>query len=264
MFSNVRFTPAGIDVNRFVLGFEKTVLDQSASFELRAPFASTMSSDQISGQTAAMATEFGNLTMYGKALMAYGPSYAVGAGLGVAVPTGDNVNVRDINGTPLLQIRNQAVQLLPYVGGIYAPNDQFFSQAILQLDVVTGGNETLVNNGNGLTRVGSMNDPTWLFASFNMGYWIYRTSPMERLSGVSPMVELHYNKTLNASDFIDAGLFRIGNGARDLEMINMVAGVNLEFFGASYLSVAYVAPLTNGGDRFFEGELRVLFNRYWW
>jgi hypothetical protein len=47
-------------------------------------------------------------------------------------------------------------------------------------------------------------------------------------------------------------------------MLNLVAGVNFEFFGSSYLSLAYVAPATNGSDRFFDGELRVLFNRYFW
>jgi hypothetical protein len=202
--------------------------------------------------------------MYLKGLMASGPGYAVGAGLGVAVPTADNINVRSGNGTPLVQVLNQSTHLLPYFGGIYAPNDAFFSQAILQLDVAASGNSTLINTGGGLTRVGSLNDPTWLFASFNMGYWIYRSSPAERISGVSPLIELHYNSTLNNTDAVAAGNFQVGNRFGTLEMVNMVAGVNLEMFGASYLSLAYVAPLTSGADRFFEGEFRVLFNRYWW
>ena len=211
-----------------------------------------------------MSTEFGNLTLYGKALMASGANYAIGAGLGLALPTADDVNVRSIDGTPLIQIQNQAVQLLPYVGAVYAPGPDWYTQAILQVSTPTSGNDTLLNTGNGLTEAGAINDPTWLFASVNAGYWVYRASPDERLSGVSPLVELHYNKTLNTTDAIEAGAFRIGNSFRNIEMINAVAGVNFEFFGRSYVSVAYVAPLTNGADRFFDGELRVLCNRFFW
>lgn len=264
MFQNVRFTPGGIDVNRFVVGFEKTFLDETWSLELRAPFASTLSTDQVLGSGAAMNTQFGNLTLYAKTLLTSGDTYVVGAGMGVALPTGDDVTLRDQSGDTLLQINNEAVQLLPYVGGIWAPNDRFYTQAIGQVNVVTSGNPLLANTGNSLTQVGSLNDPTWLFASINAGYWTYRASPSQRLSGVSPLVELHYNKTLNDADQVTAGAFRIGNGATNIEMINAVAGVNFEMYGTSYLSVAYVAPLTTGSDRFFDGELRVLFNRYWW
>ena len=44
----------------------------------------------------------------------------------------------------------------------------------------------------------------------------------------------------------------------------MVAGVNIEMFGTTYLNLAYVAPLTQGANSSFDGEFRVLLNRYFW
>lgn len=264
LFQNVRFTPSGIDVNRFVPGFEKTFFDQIVSLEVRAPFASTLNSDVVAGAFFNDTnTEFGNVTLYGKALLHSSDTIAIGAGLGVALPTADDVNVRFIDGEPLIQIQNQAVHLLPYIGGVYAPNDQFYSQFILQFDVDANGNPTSINDFQGfLAPAGTLNDATWCFASFNMGYWMYRTDPSERLSGISPMVEVHYNKALTTLDTVQMGSFQVGQPFTNVEMINAIAGVNLEFFGVSYLTLAYVAPLTTGNDRFFDGEFRALLNRY--
>lgn len=269
-YNNVRFTPNGLDVNRYVVGFEKTFFDQLASIELRAPFASTLNSDIYpnafpNSPPNTTNTEFGNLTLYAKTLLYSGESVAVGAGLGIGLPTADDINLLTPNGTRLISIENESVQLMPYVGAVYAPNDRFFSQALLQVSTVTSGNQVYLSNSQtGLQPIGTLNDPTWLFASLNIGYWTHRTDPSQRLSGISPLFEVHYNTTLQDTDTVTAGPFQVGDTYSQLEMINLVAGVNFEFFGSSYLSLAYVAPATNGPDRFFDGELRVLFNRYFW
>ena len=264
LFQNVQFVPGGIDVNRFVAGFEKTFWDQQISLELRAPFASTLDSNLVVGsQTGGTNTEFGNLTLYGKALLLTGQSFALGAGLGLAFPTADDVTVGTAGGTSLAEIRNDAVHLLPYVGGVYAPNDRFFAQAILQFDIDANGNPAFITDfQNGLQPVGRLNDTTWCFASFNMGYWMYRAPVSQRLSGVAPLFEVHYNKTTQTSDFVQSGGIRLGEPFENIEMINLVGGATFELFGTSYLSLAYIAPVTGGNDRFFDGEYRVLFNRY--
>ena len=269
-YNNVRFTPNGLDVNRYVVGFEKTFFDQLASIELRAPFASTLSSDIYpssfpNSPTNSTNTQFGNLTLYLKGLLLQGDSYAVGAGLGIALPTGNDINLLAPNGARFIQIQNESVQLMPYVGAVYAPNDRFFSQGLLQVSTVTSGNPTYLDVPQlGQVQLGTLNDPTWLFASLNFGYWTHRGDVSQRLSGIAPFFEIHYNTTVNDTDAITAGPFQVGNTFSHLEMLNLVAGVNFEFFGHTYLSAAYVAPATNGPDRFFDGELRVLFNRYFW
>lgn len=269
-YNNVQFTPGGLDVNRYVVGFEKTFFDQLCSIELRAPFASTLNSDMYpnsfpNSPPNSTNTEFGNLTLYGKALLLTGDTFAIGAGLGVSLPTANDINLLAPNGARFVNIRNESVQLLPYLGGVYAPNDRFFSQAILQVNTVTSGNPVYLNVPRaGLQQFGTLNDPTWLFASLNVGYWTHRSDPSRRLSGIAPLFEVHYNTTLQNTDSISVGPLRVGNTNSQLEMINLVAGVNLEFFGRSYLSIAYVAPATGGADRFFDGELRVLCNRYFW
>jgi hypothetical protein len=269
-YNNVRFTPGGRDVNRYVVGFEKTFFDQIASIELRVPFASTLNSDLYPNSFPGSPpnttnTEFGNLTLYTKALLLTGDSYAVGAGLGIGLPTADDINLLAPNGERFIHIENEAVQLMPYIGAVYAPNDRFFSQALLQVSTVTNGNPTYLDIPQlGLLQFGTLNDPTWLFASVNVGYWAHRMDSSQCLSGIAPTFELHYNTTLQDTDSINVGPFQVGDRFSHLEMVNLVAGVNFEFFGHSYLSLGYVAPVTNGADRFFDGELRVLFNRYFW
>jgi hypothetical protein len=269
-YNNVRFTPNGLDVNRYTVGFEKTFLNQLASIELRAPFASTLNSDISATGFPGSApnttnTEFGNMALYIKGLVLEGDSYAVGAGLGIGLPTADDVNLLAPNGARLIQIQNESVQLMPYVGAIYAPGDRFFSQALLQVSTVSSGNPTYIDiPQTGLVQFGTLNDPTWLFASLNFGYWTHRGDGSERLSGIAPIFEIHYNTTVNDTDSVGFGPFQVGQTFSQVDMLNLVAGVNLEFFGRTYLSAAYVVPATSGPDRFFDGELRVLFNRYFW
>jgi hypothetical protein len=269
-YNNVRFTPSGLDVNRYVVGFEKTFLDQRASIEFRAPFASTLNSNIYpigipNTPPNDTNTEFGNLTLYIKGLLFAGDSYVVGAGLGLGLPTANDINLLAPNGARFIQIQNESVQLMPYVGAVYAPSDRFYSQALLQVSTVSSGNPVLLNVPRiGLQQFGTLNDPTWLFASLNFGYWTHRGDPSQRVSGISPIFEIHYNTTVNNTDSLALGPLQVGQRFSQLDMLNLVAGVNFEFFGRTYLSAAYIAPATNGPDRFFDGELRVLFNRYFW
>lgn len=265
-YNNVQFTPYSVGVNRYVFGAEKAIGNDIASLEFRLPFASTLDADIVAdSMTAGRDTEFGNIPIFAKLRLWQGESYVIGGGLGVSIPTADDVSVRLANGQNLVNVNNQSVHLLPFVGGVYAPNENFYSQCMLQIDVDANGNPVDVTDFNGgRIQGGRLHDSTWMFLSFNAGYWVYRGDETQRISGVSPVVELHYNKTLNVSDNVSVGGFRIGDNSTNFEMINLVAGLNVEMFRTSYLNVAYVCPLTQGNDRAFDGELRVTFNRYFW
>jgi hypothetical protein len=185
--------------------------------------------------------------------------------MGVGLPTADDVTVRTADGTELVRIENESVHLLPFIGGLYMPNERYYAQAMFQLDIDASGSPVYLNNLQGsVPFAGRINDSTYFYASLNAGCWLYRGSSADRLSGISPVVELHYNKSLTDFDTVSAGNLRVGEFGTNFEMINAVAGVNFEFFRASQLQAAYVAPLTQGNDRVFDGEFRVSFNRFFY
>ena len=157
-FDNVPFTRQGIDVNRFTPGIEKTFIDGNASIEVRFPFATTLESDIVSdGPTGTSATEFGNITMYLKGLLVQTSENAVGAGLGIALPTADSMTVSMADGTPQVVISNEAVHLMPYIGGVRQTNSSpMFVQGFLQFDFDLNGNPVFADGGGGtLNAVGA-------------------------------------------------------------------------------------------------------------
>jgi len=49
----------------------------------------------------------------------------------------------------LLCVQNDSPHLQPFLAGLYAPNDRWFAQWFLQLDVDPRGNSLLFNTGGG-------------------------------------------------------------------------------------------------------------------
>ena len=178
-------------------------------------------------------------------------------------PTGEDVSVKLTNGEDLLSIENEAVHLMPFIGGLYTPNDRFFAQGFLQVDVDANGNPVHVNNfAGGMTQAGTINDATYLYADLGMGYVMYRNySGTGLIDSFAPVAELHYNRSLNRGDVVRSGLFRIGEPS-ELDLLNVLVGGTAQIAGDKLLTVAYVAPLGGGGDQQFDGELRVIFNWY--
>ena len=101
-----------------------------------------------------------------------------------------------------------------------------------------------------------MNAPaTRHFRAEKFDFWSFFFSG---LTGLAPIAELHYNHSLNSSDPINRGGFQIGNAGNNIEVINMTLGSTMQFGVNTTLTLAYTAPV--GGDRQFDGELRVIFN----
>jgi hypothetical protein len=270
-FDNTPLFPGGVDVHRVTPGFEKTFLNGNMSFELRTPFASTLDSTIIpDGTTSTSHTEFGNLTMYLKALLWQNEQLAFSTGLGIAVPTADNANNRDADGTMLMQVKNQSVHLLPFLGAVYAPDERLFVQGILQFDVDANGNPVSVtsfdgtNNPTGnMTRIGRPRDRTYMFFDISLGYWIYLNPDGGRLiNGIAPIVEYHWNQTLDRGDAVrgevngdDWDFSKPGH----LSVHNAVLGMTALVCDDATLTLAYVTPL-HGSRRQFDGEFRLMFN----
>jgi len=142
-FHNTPLLPAGQEVTRNIIGFEKTFFDNLTSLEFRVPYAATLSSDitlDAGGLRGETKPELGNMILYGKLLLLQNDEFALGAGLGVTLPTADDAIVRDAAGASVLRVANESPHLLPYLGFVWTPCPDVFWQGIVQLDVDTRGN----------------------------------------------------------------------------------------------------------------------------
>ncbi len=281
-FSNVPIFPGDVDVHRLTPGFEKTFLDNLMSFELRVPMAKTLGADSqvidgngssgpfgsVIGDTST--GELGNLTMYLKASLWEGRDYLISTGLGVALPTADDLTVTKLSSDPVnpgatvLRFENESVHLLPFLGGVYAPNDRFFASGILQFDFDTTGNgifeQPVMDPFGQPIQLGVLQDQTYMFLDASIGYWLFHNrSGGGFLTGVAPVFEVHYNQSLGNTDYV---VFQSGTptNTSEVSIVNLVFGLNLELAQNANIQVGYTAPVYGKPDEQFDGELRVMFN----
>ena len=121
-YHNVPFTANGIDVNRFTPGAEKTFLNGMGSVEVRVPMAVSFNSNQYLGvPTDTSEPEFGNLTFIPKILLTSNDQMALAVGMGITVPTADNLNVYGRGGPRILSVKNDSVHLIPFLAYLYTP-----------------------------------------------------------------------------------------------------------------------------------------------
>jgi hypothetical protein len=256
------------DVNRFTPGVEKTFADGWTSIEVRTPFAATIASSQTTdpndpcGLTNAQDVEFGNMSVIFKTIFALGTTWAWTGGMQAALPTADDVIVRaGPSGPTVVRVNNESVRLMPFTGFIWAPNETWFSQSLLQMDTAANGNPAYLANlgGAGLDYVGRLEYPTFMYLSFSTGYWAYKSNGTG-LTGVSPIMEVHVNQALQQSDVIGGDNYRLGSQYGVVSLVNGLVGCNFEWGTRSTVTCAYVTPLGGGADRWFDGELRAFWN----
>jgi len=281
-FKNANFYPDKADVNRFMPGFEKTFYDGWTSIEIRTPFAATLGADQftdpnacngLGGITEYRDIEFGNMSVIFKTLLMERDTWAITAGVQTMLPTAANTSVTtSTNGRPdgaefqSVFIANESVHVMPFLGGIWAPNDRFFNQALIQVARDVNGNLVYVNNtansnlsGRELNQIGRVYYPTFMYMSFGTGYWLYKDD-RANFTGFSPIMEIHVNQGLNAFQPLKGDTYQIGVSQGMVSVTNALVGCNFEWGRRSTLTFAYVTPLGAGADRFFDGEVRALYN----
>jgi hypothetical protein len=269
-FDNVPLAPGGVTVNRFTPGFEKTYLNGNASIEMRFPFASTLDPDIGSdGVFNTGETEFGNITGYLKFLLFQDETFALSGGVGIQAPTADDIRLFDSNGTTILKIENDSVHVMPFLGAVYSPGQRFFTQSILQFDFDANGNSVLQTDfvsglptGN-LSQVGTANDVPFVYWSWSAGYWVYQSNEdRQGLTGLAPIAELHWNRSLGDTDVITTDTFTVGSEVETVSLLNATLGVTTWWGQNKQLTAAYCLPVGGGSDQQFDGEIRVFFNWY--
>jgi hypothetical protein len=260
-YSNVPINNPPIGVNGFTAGFEKTLFGGVVSFEIRLPMATTLDNNiYLDGTTSTGVGEIGNLGMAVKALLLQSETYAVSAGLAISAPTAKDIAVfADQESSASTQILNQSVHLLPFVGGLWTPNERFFAIGYMQLDIDANGdsvNQTSFDDSGNLvtTNVGRYNEQTMLYLEGAVGYWIRREPPTRRfLNGIALFGELHMNQSLNTAQL---GSLLV---SENISILDMTAGVDLQFGRLTTVTAAFCTPLSE--QREFDGQFRVLLNR---
>jgi hypothetical protein len=265
-FDNVPLRNPGINMSRYTPGFEKTFFNEMTSFELRAPFASTLDSqfaaDTVPGSGHA---EFGDVFMAFKALVCGGATWDVSGGLSLTLPTADNTIVGLSDGTELVKFENKSVHVMPFVGGLWTPSDRFFAQGFVQVDIDANGDPVYLNQyGTGLLPAGRMQETNFLYADLGIGYWMYRAGEFDNrpITGIAPTLEIHHNASLQSADVIRSGAFQIGQEYENVQMTDLVAGATVEWKMHSTLTAGYVIPVGDSNDQQFDGELRLFWNRW--
>jgi len=262
-FDDVPLQDSGVGVNRITPGFEKTFLDGMASFQVQVPMATTLDNDvTLFGSTDDDDFQLGNINLALKGILHQTDTCMFTTGLAVTLPTADDLSSRTTSGAEVVRSENEAVHLLPFLGMAMADPEGLFVQGVLQLDIDPNGNEILINDGSRLRSLGNLEDPTFLYADLSVGYWLMRDRSAPYVTGVAPVLELHYNRSLESSDTLSGpGGSQVGSET-DIEVLNLVFGTTFELCSSSTFTLGYSTPLTTR-DRQFDGEFRLLYNYYY-
>ena len=261
-FDNTPLTGTGLDVQRYTPGFEYAFNNNRTSIEARLPFAATLDSDLRGGQFLDNRNvELGDMTVFLKHLFSLSETFAFSGGLGISIPTSDDVFLQGLTAADQLQIESQSVHLYPFLGALFTPNDRLFVQSFLQFDFDTNGNDVNVTGFGGGPTSGVLNNQNNVFLDASVGYWIYQNFGGRGLiTGLAPQLELHYNRSMGDADSLTRNNLSI-LGGNDIDLLNGTVGVTALLGDTAILTLGYATPL-GGSPEQFDSEFRVSFNYF--
>ncbi len=244
----------GIQIYRYLAGFEKTFLDGLASVGLTESInnLSAVSSHPGLGGTH---TAMGDLSLFTKlvlfqswedsrptnALGGFGYPAQVGgrngglisAGMAVSMPTGPG----GFAGAPFSKSFRD-VGLQPFLGYFYSQGN-FYLQGFEAIDVPT-----------------DPNDVTLIFNDIGMGYYLYRNPNMDSfITAFAPTFEVHANVPLNHH-----GINNVNDPVGTATVVDLTYGANIQFGQRTVLLLGAVTPVT--GPRPYAIEALALLNFY--
>lgn len=248
----------GYDVHRFSPGIEMTFLDQMASFEVRLPFASTLSPESTMGSAiGSRDAVLGNLYVTLKYLAYSEQMWHVATGVAASIPTAPDEVVKTSAGTEFLRVKNETLNFVPYVATIYTPTAEFFWQNWFSLTMDATGSPVLANlDGTGPRSLGRIRDQAVLAIDTQIGYWLITPgSGTGFLQGLAPFLELHYNSSISNAGQVTSGNFRFAASDNRYDELNMSTGFAAYLDRNLLVSTTLSLPLKNNGDRFFDYQL---------
>jgi hypothetical protein len=258
----------GRDVTRHVFGAEKTFLDGAASIELRLPMAGGVATtgvfNPVLGGGFGGGTEFGDLHLTFKALLARQESFAVATGFGVSLPTADDIRIQNLQGAEIARIRNDSVILTPYAALLLTPNDRWFGQFWTQAGFDARGSRVDVQQRANPGFAGRLQDAGLLQFDAQVGYWLVQPNrECCKLRGLAAFTELHYNTRISNGDRVNLGQgLVIGDGDLRYDELNVGGGLTAILGDNLTTSLGVMLPVRGETDRTFDWQLGLRVNYY--
>jgi len=253
-------TRTTLDLDRTVVGIEKSLFAGRWSFDLRLPILSRF--DVMTSDFSMTNGRIGNTSLLLKHVWYESDAVALGVGLGIDFPTGSDGEVELPQSR--VTLGNDAYHALPYVGLLMTPTENTTLQAFAQFDIPLNGNEIELGTPSDGTLTGEFDEQDLLFLSVSTAYWHYQNPDAAYLRGLAGLLELHYTTSLSQSDQVsfatDAASLTISNPSNDIQSLNLTAGV-LAQVGETNVRVAAVLPLLDGANRTFDAEFMLQVNR---
>ncbi len=301
--------PAGgasnLNIDRFIFGFEKRIFGKS-SVEFRLPLTYQLDSDLAFSKFTGMPSslplsdrteDIGNLSLVFKRLVHQSRTLVLSGGVGLNIPTAADVSLSgridddffpvtdnmgmpdtfDVDMTFRGVVKNETVNLSPFVATLWTPTPRFFAQGFLQVDVpLNRSNAALMMDGSidGDTTLipttiesGNVAQQILMRINAGVGYWFYRNRCASCVTGIAGLLEIHHTSTLESADtlgpfvvipaptadFQDTVL-EVGNLANQNDITNLVVGNTIELGQQTSITNGFVLPLSTGDNRGFDFE----------
>ena len=139
----------------------------------------------------------------------------------------------------------------------WMPSSRFFAQGYIQVDVDASGNEVLAGPTAGpFTNRRPPLRPDLPLRQRRHGYWLRRGDCSRLITSIACMGEIHINESLASGGAISDGTVAVP--PYNYSLVDFTAGLHMDMGQQCSVTVGYVAPLSGGAEREFNGELRGL------
>lgn len=245
-----------IDVHQYTFGAEIAFCKHLWSAEVRMPFTSEISfgsTDIVAGG------KVGNLVLNLKRSIYRSPTDSIVVGLGSSFPTGSDAHY--ISGAAFDTVRNEAVHIMPFIGFLRTPSDNWFYQMFLQADIAANGNTLIRTDGTFATK---LNEADFLYFDLEVGHWLYQCPCRRYLPRAAALVELHGSVILRESDGVNFDE-HISIPSPFDSLWTCTAALHFdvcEKIEKTALRIGFAFPLQRDHDAYFDGEFVVQLTRH--
>lgn len=247
---------SGTTLDRVVVGLEYPLFDGAMSYEVRVPLGAQRQFSTADFNIGANG-ELGNIALISKFQLSRTSMAASAAGIGLQLPTADDVT-GTLDGNPF-RIENRTIFVSPYIAATAAPSENWFWNGFLQVDIAAEDSD-FESAGNS----GVIENQTLARASLGTGYWFFLKDEDECCiwRGLAGVAEVHYTSPLEAQDSILLGTAtvnqRISNLANRDDVVNISSGFHL-MFPCADMRVGVNVPVRQS-QRFHDSTLMVQLN----
>jgi hypothetical protein len=242
-----------VDEYRFML--EKTLFDGNVSVEFLLPFYNTskyhINNDTEYLEGPQLATEFGDLAFGFKWLVRETERSAWAVGLRIETPTSEDAWIAYWPS----QIHDYVWHFTPYVAAQLAPTERTFVNLFGSYRL--NSTSTIAQTD---TYALSIREAAYLMLDASVGHWLYRDPHDRGLTGLAPVLELHYTTTPTSEPgYLYQGIPATGAYLGHTDYLNLTAGMTAIWNERTSISAGFAFPL-----RYNDGILGPTDRNYDW